>query len=180
MWGALGQKKYDFRFRDKVNNKAIEISDVEEMEDLGNGDFAVQISHSKVNDIIKDAYDAQTFKMTRRFGAGFYIYSLEEDIVRSGFIQTVNAPPQPYTVTTSSWNAKDSKLNPTPVKIDDLEDRVEFYIKNKDKNGEQATLRGIHSSLKEKGVTIIDIERVCCKLGYVVNEAYPYYASTVE
>jgi hypothetical protein len=131
-----------------------------------------EVSHEVVKTTIAEIYDNQILSLKRERTGAFFIYEL---------VDAVQPAPAQNQVT---YVAGIGPVRPSVASIlrasnPDMEAKVKFYVENKKKLNQPATLRGIHSSLKQKNTKVVDISRVCGTLGYSVVTKTPFYASEV-
>jgi hypothetical protein len=183
---AQEQKKFSAHnltqaLRDKVNNSALVIEDVGQITHPVTGDTVADVPHNLVNETVKEIFDTQVLPLKREFAKGYYLYSLEDAQVTTAakaplvFVPTIGGLSQQAA---AKLPASFGQLIKLPT--NDLESKVRFYVDNKKQTNQPATLRGIHSSIKTKGVKIVDISHICNKLGFSVTHKTPTYQSEVK
>ena len=148
--------------RKKVNNGEIVITDVSTIT-TETGKPVSEISRKDVGEIFEEIVVNKLFSFSKKWQITHFVYSLN-DVENT--TKPVN-PPAPVTV---------QKTQPDP---DKTLQKIKLYILNKKMLGENATVRGIHSSLKSKGLRVSDIIVLCEKNGFNVKRLTPTYKSEV-
>lgn len=151
--------------RSKVSNTSLVIEDIDEFITNEVGDDVTSISHSDVNDIVKDIFDTQILPLKREQGQGYYIYQLDE------------GTSTPKVVNIKSSQSK--QFLQGLINVGEINKKIKNYIEGKKKKNSIITIRGIHSSLKQKGLRVKEIPKICLGLGYTVAHKKPTYTSEI-
>lgn len=185
--------------RAKVNNGELNIPELP-VTDVAVGDTTVtnydfEVKHETVRDIVVDIFEnlKQVVPLTRK-NQGYWFYELQENCGVSGSVVKV-ASKSLQSVSNFVGGFLGRKVDPntglssdtTPpihtVVLDPLglNAKLKKYVENKKFVNEPATLRGAHSSIKQVGTTLADIQDAAESLGYKVKpqDGQPYYQSLI-
>jgi hypothetical protein len=155
--------------RDKSNAGTIVLDDCPM---LLNDPSLREVSHELVKENIQEIYDNQILSLKRERTGAFFVYEL---------VDAVNPVPAQAQI---AYVGGIGPVRPSVASIlrasnPDMEAKVKFYVEAKKKLNQPATLRGIHSSLKQKNTKVVDISSICSKIGYSVVTKTPFYSSEV-
>jgi hypothetical protein len=157
--------------REKVNTGVIVLDDCPTV-DQNVVEPYTEVSHEVVKTTITEIYDNQILSLKRERTGAFFVYEL---------VDAVNPVPAQAQI---AYVGGIGPVRPSVASIlcasnPSMEAKVKFYVENKKKLNQPATLRGIHSSLKQKNTKVVDISSMCSKIGYSVVTKTPFYASEV-
>jgi len=166
--------------RNDCNSGVLAISDLQQ-EDV-DGISSYKIVHSDVQAYVKELeqnnllFGCQKTYGVSHHGVSYVIYNPAPVVPTfqvAASTSTSTASTAAIAIPIKIKQSKTNKINAA------LSSKIENYVVNKGLKGSKATLKGIQSRLKQKGITVEDIYNFVVDDGYYVSSTEPLHLSEV-